>query len=84
MQSQGCLFTGVSGTVVRIGRRADAIDHWSGYRQLQSGQSQLASYDYQAVATHAGDEATCSKTETALIYRVRVRLRESVDDAGAD
>jgi len=57
------------GPVVRIGRRADAIDQWTGARQLQSGQTQLASYDYQAVATNKGDAATRSRAETALIYR---------------
>ncbi|MFT3849716.1 MAG: type VI secretion system tip protein TssI/VgrG [Propionivibrio sp.] len=34
----------------------DAIDTWTAERQLQSGKSTLASYDYQAVATHVGSD----------------------------
>jgi type VI secretion system secreted protein VgrG len=37
---------------------ADAIDDWTAVRQIQAGRSQLASYDYQAVAAHVGDEIT--------------------------
>jgi len=37
---------------------SDAIDDWNGARRIQSGCTQLASYDYQAVSTHVGDDAT--------------------------
>ncbi len=36
----------------------DAIDTWTAERQIHSGKSTLASYDYQAVATHFGEEDT--------------------------
>ncbi len=36
----------------------DAIDAWTAERQIQSGRSTLASYDYQAVATHIGEDDT--------------------------
>ena len=36
----------------------DAIDQWTGSRQIHSSQTQLASYDYKAVATHVGNEDT--------------------------
>ena len=36
----------------------DAIDTWTAERQIQSGRSTLASYDYQAVSTHVGDDDT--------------------------
>ena len=39
----------------------DAIDQWNGRRQIHSGQTQLASYDYKGVTTHTGTEATRSK-----------------------
>ena len=34
----------------------DAIDTWTAERQIQSGRSTLASYDYQAVSTHVGED----------------------------
>ena len=37
---------------------ADSIDQWTGSRQIQAGATQLASYDYKAVSTHTGGEAT--------------------------
>ncbi len=36
----------------------DAIDTWTAERQIQSGKNTLASYDYQAVATHVGEDDT--------------------------
>jgi type VI secretion system secreted protein VgrG len=36
----------------------DAIDTWTAERRIQSGRSTLASYDYQAVATHVGVDDT--------------------------
>ena len=36
----------------------DALDQWNARRRIQSGHTQLASYDYQAVATHTGGEQT--------------------------
>ena len=36
----------------------DAIDVWTGERRIHSGKSTLASYDYQAVATHVGEDDT--------------------------
>ncbi len=36
----------------------DAIDVWTGERRTHSGKSTLASYDYQAVATHVGEDDT--------------------------
>ncbi|MBP6654912.1 MAG: type VI secretion system tip protein VgrG [Propionivibrio sp.] len=36
----------------------DAIDTWTAERQIQSGRSTLASYDYQAVSTHVGEDDT--------------------------
>ena len=39
----------------------DAIDQWTGSRQIHSSQTQLASYDYKGVTTYTGTEATRSK-----------------------
>ena len=36
----------------------DAIDVWTGERRIHSGKSTLASYDYQAVSTHVGEDDT--------------------------
>ncbi|MFT3851077.1 MAG: type VI secretion system tip protein TssI/VgrG [Propionivibrio sp.] len=36
----------------------DAIDTWTAERQIQSGRSTLASYDYQTVSTHVGADDT--------------------------
>lgn len=36
----------------------DAIDTWTAERKIQSGRTSLASYDYQAVATHVGEDDT--------------------------
>ena len=36
----------------------DAIDVWTAKRRIQSGKSTLASYDYQAVSTHVGEDDT--------------------------
>ena len=42
----------------------DAIDQWTGSRQIHSSQTQLASHDYKAVATHVGSEATyCQQSD---------------------
>jgi type VI secretion system secreted protein VgrG len=37
---------------------ADALDDWTATRAIQAGRSQLASYDYQGVTTHIGDDAS--------------------------
>ena len=42
---------------------SDAVDDWNGTRSIQSGHTQLASYDYQAVSTHVGEDAT--RTQSA-------------------
>ena len=47
----------------------DAIDVWTAERLIQSGRSTLASYDYQAVSTHVGEDDTRinhGETGTAL------------------
>jgi type VI secretion system secreted protein VgrG len=44
---------------------ADALDDWTAARAIQAGRSQLASYDYQAVATHVGDEITHHQYEAS-------------------
>jgi len=42
----------------------DAIDDWNGARRIQSGHTQLASYDYQAVSTHVGEDSTRTQHST--------------------
>jgi len=56
----------------------DAIDDWTGARRIQSGHTQLASYDYQAVSTHVGEDST--RTQHSSDNNTVANLTDGLED----